>query len=138
MPIELRKTKVAHNYGTGPGYRCALSFRRRPSSRCGEALWEREAAGSGSLGAASSESAAGSVLLRGCWGCGRGAAVESAADSVVARRSRVFWWVWMVVRFVCVIRVPDHAHVCQLCVPAPHAVFLPVLQETTAHSTRAN
>ena len=46
----------------------APSFRRPPSSRRGEALWEREAAGSGSLGAASSESAAGSVLLRGC-GC---------------------------------------------------------------------
>ena len=44
------------------------SFRRPPSSRRGEALWEREAAGSGSLGAASSESAAGSVRLRGC-GC---------------------------------------------------------------------
>ena len=42
------------------------SFRRPPSSRRGEALWEREAAGSGSLGAASSESAAGSVRLRGC------------------------------------------------------------------------
>ena len=39
----------------------APSFRRPPSSRRGEALWEREAAGSGSLGAASSESAAGSV-----------------------------------------------------------------------------
>ena len=44
----------------------APSFRRPPSSRRGEVLWEREAAGSGSLGAASSESAAGSVLLRGC------------------------------------------------------------------------
>ena len=39
-------------------FRCALS---PPSSRRGEALWEREAAGPGSLGAASSESAAGSV-----------------------------------------------------------------------------
>ena len=46
----------------------ALSFRRPPSSRRGEALWEREAAGSGSLGAASSESAAGSGRLRAC-GC---------------------------------------------------------------------
>ena len=44
------------------------SYFRTPSSRRGEALWEREAAGSGSLGAASSESAAGSVRLRGC-GC---------------------------------------------------------------------
>ena len=31
-------------------------------------------------------------------------------------------WVWMVVRFVCVIRVP----VCPVCVPAPPGVFLPV------------
>ena len=44
------------------------SYFRTPSSRRGEALWEREAAGSGSLGAASSESAAGSVRLLGC-GC---------------------------------------------------------------------
>ena len=41
----------------------ALSFRRPLSSRRGEALSEREAAGSGSLGAASSESAAGIVRL---------------------------------------------------------------------------
>ena len=80
----------------------ALSFRRPPSSRRGEALWEREAAGSGSLEAASSESAAGA------FGSGA-AAVESAADSVVALSCG---WVWMVVRFVCVIRVP----VCP-CVP---------------------
>ena len=45
-----------------------LSFRRPPSSRRGEALSEREAAGSGSLGAASFESAAGIVRLLGC-GC---------------------------------------------------------------------
>ena len=37
----------------------APSFRRPLSSRRGEALWEREAAGSGSPGAVSSESAAG-------------------------------------------------------------------------------
>ena len=45
----------------------APSFRRPPSSRHGEALWERVEAGSGSLGAASSESAAGSGRL---WACG--------------------------------------------------------------------
>ena len=39
-----------------------------PSSRRGEALWERAEAGSGLLGAASSESAAGSGRLRAC-GC---------------------------------------------------------------------
>ena len=44
----------------------APSFRRPPSSRRGEALWEQVVAGSGSLGAASSESAAGSGRLRGC------------------------------------------------------------------------
>ena len=45
------------------------NMRRPPSSRRGEALSEREATGcSGSLGAASSESTAGSVRLRGC-GC---------------------------------------------------------------------
>ena len=76
--------------------------RLRGSSRRGEALWEREAAESDSLGAASSESAAGA------FGSGA-AAVESAADSVVALSCG---WVWMVVRFVCVIRVP----VCP-CVP---------------------
>ena len=38
----------------------APSFRRPPSSRRGEALWERVEAGSGLLGAAFSESAAGS------------------------------------------------------------------------------
>ena len=46
----------------------ASSFRRPLSSRHGEALWERVVAGSGSLGAASSESAAGSGRLRAC-GC---------------------------------------------------------------------
>ena len=46
----------------------APSFRRPPSSRRGEALWERVEAGSGSLGVASSESAAGSGRLRAC-GC---------------------------------------------------------------------
>ena len=46
----------------------APSFRRPLSSRRGEALWERVEAGSGSLGAASSESAAGSGRLRAC-GC---------------------------------------------------------------------
>ena len=50
-------------------------------------------------------------------------AVESAAVSAVA-------WscgrcVWMVVRFVCVIRVP-RTPVCPVCVPAPPGVFLPV------------
>ena len=43
-------------------------FRRPPSSRRGEALWEQVEAGSGSLGAASSESAAGCGRLRAC-GC---------------------------------------------------------------------
>ena len=51
---------------TGTGKK--TSFRRPPSSRRGEALWERVEAGSGSLGAASSESAAGSGRLRAC-GC---------------------------------------------------------------------
>ena len=51
---------------TGTGKK--TSFRRPPSSRRGEALWERVEAGSGSLGAASSESATGSGRLRAC-GC---------------------------------------------------------------------
>jgi hypothetical protein len=46
------------------------SFRRLPLSKRGdkrgEALWERVEAGSGSLGAASSESTAGSGRLRAC------------------------------------------------------------------------
>ena len=54
----------------------ALSFRRPPSSRRGEALWEREAAGSDSLGAASSESAAGSVRLLGTWAAGAAAQMD--------------------------------------------------------------
>ena len=49
----------------------APSFRRPPSSRRGEALWDRVEAGSGSPGAASSESAAGSGRLRAC-GCSCG------------------------------------------------------------------
>ena len=55
----------------------APSFRRPLSSRRGEALWERVEAGSGSLGVASSESAAGAVDSG-------PAALESAAASVVA------------------------------------------------------
>ena len=50
------------------------------------------------------------VLLMSCCGC-------------VGR------WYGMVVRFVCVIRVPVCARVapvCPVCVPAPHGVFLPV------------
>ena len=42
---------------------------------------------------------------------------------------RVGRWVWMVVRFVCVIRVPVCARVsrvCPVCVPAPRGDFLPV------------
>ena len=46
----------------------APSLHRPPSSRRGEALWERVEAGSGSPGTASSESAAGSGRLRAC-GC---------------------------------------------------------------------
>ena len=42
--------RSAGRYASG-----APSFRRPPSSRRGEALWERVEAGSGSLGAASSE-----------------------------------------------------------------------------------
>ena len=39
---------------------------------------------------------------------------------------RVCRWVWMVVRFVCVLRVSACALVCPVCVPAPPGVFLPV------------
>ena len=60
-----------------------------PSSRRGEALWERDAAGSGSLRAASSESAAGSAFGSGrpgmrllTWAVEQ--AADSALDSVVA------------------------------------------------------
>ena len=51
-----------------PSFDHFVIIRRPPSSRRGEALWERVEAGSGSLGAASSESAAGSGRLRAC-GC---------------------------------------------------------------------
>ena len=36
---------------------------------------------------------------------------------------RVRWWVGMIVRFVCVIRVPVLVSVCPVCVPAPPGVF---------------
>ena len=75
-------------------------------------LWERVAAGSGSLGAASSESAAGNGRLRGCGCC----VLSRAAVSIVALSCGLcVWWVWMVVRFVCVIRVPVCARVPRLC-----------------------
>jgi hypothetical protein len=62
-------------------------FRRRPSSRRGEALWERVEAGSDSLGAASSESAAGSgrLHLQAC-GCCR---VLGRGFGVIGRRADV-------------------------------------------------
>ncbi len=47
----------------------AFKIRRPLSSRRGEALWERGEAGSGLLGAASSESAAGSGWLDRACGC---------------------------------------------------------------------
>jgi hypothetical protein len=77
----------------------ALSFRRPPSSRRGEALWEREAAGSDSLGAASSESAAGSVRLLGTWAAGWALRLLSRPRIRSSRVVRVCRWVWMVVRF---------------------------------------
>ena len=90
----------------------APSFRRPLLSRRGEALWERVEAGSGSLGGtASSES-----RPRGAVGSGL-SAVESAAASVVAPdvRGVCCWWVWMVVRFVCVVRVPLCVRVSREC-----------------------
>ena len=55
------------------------------------------------------------------------AAVESAAVSGFGCRVvvRVCRWVWMLVRFVCVLRVSACALVCPVCVPAPPGVFLP-------------
>jgi len=41
-------------------------------------------------------------------------------------------WVWMVVRFVCAVRVPlcvRVSRVCPVCVPAPPGVFLPVTKQ---------
>jgi hypothetical protein len=55
------------------------------------------------------------VVVRVCFGFGRRVVV------------RVCRWVWMVVRYVCVIRVPVCARVsrvCPVCVPAPPGVFL--------------
>jgi hypothetical protein len=62
-PRRARSTDPLSTYRYLPR---APSFRLLPSSRRGEALWERVEAGSGSLGAASSESAAGSGRLRAC------------------------------------------------------------------------
>ena len=48
----------------------------------------------------------------------------------VGRRAvvRVCWWVWMVVRFVCVIRVPVCARVPRVCPGSPRCLFpFPVL-----------
>jgi hypothetical protein len=99
----------------------APSFRRLPSSRRAEALWEY----SGS-GWRPGRVRRGRPLLswpRGAVGS-RAAAVESAAVSVVVRCSCVWvrWWVGMVVRFVCVIRVPVCARVSRVC---PGSPFLP-------------
>ena len=66
------------------------------------------------------------------------AVVESAAVSgfgYVGCRVvvRVCCWVWMVVMFVCVLRVSACALVCPVCVPAPPGVFLPVQNELPVH-----
>ena len=94
----------------------APSFRRPPLSRRGEALWEREAAGSCSQGAASGR----------CGQLRRAVAVDSnclirprirwCRRAVVHVGALVGWDV--VVRFVCVIRVPV------LCPCAPVCPFL--------------
>ena len=77
---------------------------------------------------------------RGRWGAAEGAGVRAAVINPQSKRSwlvppsppmyrpprrrtAVGWWVWMVVRFVCLIRVP----VCPVCVSASPGVFLPVL-----------
>ena len=68
-------------------------FEQRAGARAeAHALWEREAAGSGSLGAASSESAAGRILLRGC-GCSVGRGFGRRA--VVRSTGRVDGFGWM-------------------------------------------
>ena len=41
-------------------------------------------------------------------------------------RVRVCWWVWMVVRFFCVIRVLVRARLSRVCGPGFPGVFLPV------------
>ena len=51
---------------------------------------------------------------------GESAAVSGFGCRVVVRVGR---WVWMVVRFVCVLRVSACALVCPVCVPAPPGVF---------------
>ena len=83
----------------GPLTRDAItSYRRQRHHRA----WEREAAGSGSQGAASSDS----LLSRPRGAAGSGAAaVESAADRSSRGRAGVRWWVGMVVpRFACPVR----------------------------------
>ena len=83
---------------------------REATYRRGEALSEREAAGSGSLGAASSESAAGSV-------CSAPGLRLLSRPRIRSSRGRVWvcWRVWMVVRFVCVFRVLVSARVSRVC-----------------------
>jgi hypothetical protein len=99
-----------------PSFRRLLSSRRqaRGGAQWLEAPWERVAAGSGSLGAASSESAAGSGRLRGCGCC---VLSRPRFRSSRCRAGCVFggfgWF--LVVRFVCVIRVPVCARVPRLC-----------------------
>ena len=54
---------------------------------------------------------------------------------------RVCWWVWMVMRFVCVIRVITVcrcAPVCPVCVPALPDVFLPEVASHTAVQNQAS
>ena len=68
--LRLSRLELIEGSGRTAGRYASLprapSFRQPPSSRRGEALWERVEAGSGSLGAASSESTAGSGRLRAC------------------------------------------------------------------------
>ena len=84
---------------------------------------------SGSLGAASSESAAGSGRLRAYGSLRlflRAAAVESVAVSAVARSCGcVVGFGWMVVRFVRVIRVPACARVSRVSCVCPGSPPLP-------------
>jgi hypothetical protein len=50
----------------------------------------------------------------------------TAAHKRLATVVRVCWWVWMVVRFVCVIRVPVCARVSRVCPSSPRCVILPL------------
>ena len=78
------------------------------------------------------------VNVPGLSGTGVWGAATGPGRGLVGWDVRVGWWVWMVVRFVCVIRV-IRVPVCLECVPSPPAVSLNrILPERSRLGTRTD